>query len=199
MRRWKCTVCGYIHEGDEPPEKCPVCRADRSKFVEIEPATEDRREAGGEKSAYSRAYDELAAQIDKHHLHSVTTHVPNGVVPVAVLLVALALLFDRDLLAQAAYYNVIVVAASIPVVWALGFVVWKKRWGGNLTRPIKIKMIGGAAILLTALLLVAWRHSDPDVAHESSSVRWLYFLVYFVMLGVAGLVGRQGGKLIYGE
>ena len=35
MRKWKCTVCGYIHIGDEPPDECPVCGADRSDFVEI--------------------------------------------------------------------------------------------------------------------------------------------------------------------
>lgn len=35
MKKWRCTVCNYIHTGDEPPEKCPVCGADRSKFVEI--------------------------------------------------------------------------------------------------------------------------------------------------------------------
>jgi rubredoxin len=35
MKYWKCTVCGYIHEGDGPPEKCPVCGALRDKFVEL--------------------------------------------------------------------------------------------------------------------------------------------------------------------
>lgn len=29
---WICTVCGYVHVGDEPPELCPVCGADRSLF-----------------------------------------------------------------------------------------------------------------------------------------------------------------------
>lgn len=24
--KWKCSVCGYIHEGTEPPEKCPCCK-----------------------------------------------------------------------------------------------------------------------------------------------------------------------------
>lgn len=24
--RWKCSKCGYIHEGEEPPEKCPSCK-----------------------------------------------------------------------------------------------------------------------------------------------------------------------------
>jgi rubredoxin len=35
MKKWQCTVCGYIHEGPEPPEKCPVCGADKSKFIEL--------------------------------------------------------------------------------------------------------------------------------------------------------------------
>ncbi len=28
MKKWKCTVCGYIHVGEEPPEECPVCGAE---------------------------------------------------------------------------------------------------------------------------------------------------------------------------
>lgn len=24
--RWKCSKCGYIHEGKEPPKKCPSCK-----------------------------------------------------------------------------------------------------------------------------------------------------------------------------
>ncbi len=24
--KWKCSVCGYIYEGTEPPEKCPCCK-----------------------------------------------------------------------------------------------------------------------------------------------------------------------------
>ena len=38
MKRWKCTVCRYIHEGEEAPEKCPVCGAEKVMFIEI---TED--------------------------------------------------------------------------------------------------------------------------------------------------------------
>ncbi|MGI5970954.1 MAG: NADH peroxidase [Oscillospiraceae bacterium] len=34
MKKWVCTVCGYVHEGDAPPEKCPVCGAPASKFIE---------------------------------------------------------------------------------------------------------------------------------------------------------------------
>lgn len=33
---WKCSVCSYIHEGDEPPKNCPKCGAPKEKFVELE-------------------------------------------------------------------------------------------------------------------------------------------------------------------
>jgi rubrerythrin len=29
---WKCRVCGYIHEGDAPPEKCPACFHPKAYF-----------------------------------------------------------------------------------------------------------------------------------------------------------------------
>lgn len=34
MKKYVCTVCGYVHEGDAPPEKCPQCGAPKEKFVE---------------------------------------------------------------------------------------------------------------------------------------------------------------------
>ena len=34
MKKFVCTICGYVHEGDNPPEKCPVCKAPASKFKE---------------------------------------------------------------------------------------------------------------------------------------------------------------------
>ncbi len=34
--KFVCQVCGYVHEGDEAPEKCPVCKAPASKFTKQE-------------------------------------------------------------------------------------------------------------------------------------------------------------------
>ncbi|MBQ6132239.1 MAG: NADH peroxidase [Selenomonadaceae bacterium] len=33
MAKYVCTVCGYVHEGDEPPIECPVCKAPAEKFT----------------------------------------------------------------------------------------------------------------------------------------------------------------------
>ena len=35
MKKFRCTVCGYIHEGEEAPEFCPQCKQPKEKFVEI--------------------------------------------------------------------------------------------------------------------------------------------------------------------
>jgi len=34
MKKWVCPVCGYVFEGDQPPEKCPQCGAAGTKFTE---------------------------------------------------------------------------------------------------------------------------------------------------------------------
>ena len=37
MERWRCTVCGYIHEGPLPSDfKCPICNQPASVFEKIE-------------------------------------------------------------------------------------------------------------------------------------------------------------------
>ena len=33
MKKWVCPVCGYVHEGDTPPEKCPVCKVPGERFT----------------------------------------------------------------------------------------------------------------------------------------------------------------------
>lgn len=36
LMKYVCSVCGYVHEGDTPPEFCPQCKAPASKFVKQE-------------------------------------------------------------------------------------------------------------------------------------------------------------------
>ena len=36
MAKWVCKVCGYVFEGENPPEACPQCKAPASKFQKME-------------------------------------------------------------------------------------------------------------------------------------------------------------------
>ena len=35
MKKFVCPVCGYVHEGESAPEKCPICKVPGSKFIEM--------------------------------------------------------------------------------------------------------------------------------------------------------------------
>ena len=34
--KWVCSVCGYVYEGEQPPERCPQCKVPADKFVKQE-------------------------------------------------------------------------------------------------------------------------------------------------------------------
>ncbi len=36
MKLWRCTVCGYEVEAEQPPDPCPACGAPCEAFVEVE-------------------------------------------------------------------------------------------------------------------------------------------------------------------
>jgi uncharacterized membrane protein/rubredoxin len=206
MRKWKCTACGYIHTGDEPPETCPVCSADRSKFIELsetEAPPEKTETAGSAPDAdsadVSPILTRVAEMISRHHLHPISVHIPNGVLPVAVVFLLMSVIFGFDELGKAAFYNLLFVVLAMPVVLISGFVDWKRRYAGKLNRIFVTKMICGALVMGLSLFLVIWRILDPDVAGSASATRWSFVAVHLIALVPAVIAGFYGGKLVFKE
>lgn len=57
--QWKCTVCGYLHEGKRPPDTCPVCGALKWQFILNQPLSAELEAAlrtafAGESKAHVR-------------------------------------------------------------------------------------------------------------------------------------------------
>lgn len=65
QKKWMCSVCGYIHEGPEPPERCPQCKQPKEKFVEIK---SDKLEFGTEHvvGVAKGCDDEMIADLRAH-------------------------------------------------------------------------------------------------------------------------------------
>jgi rubredoxin len=38
---WRCGGCGYVWDGEEPPDRCPKCQAAKEKFVKLEDKAKD--------------------------------------------------------------------------------------------------------------------------------------------------------------
>jgi len=207
-KRWRCTVCGYIHEGDEPPEKCPVCAAAKKMFVEVDgggkplgdmpvadtdPVIVPQAAPAGPPTMASR----LISFIMKFHLHPITVHFPNGIIPVAVVFLGIFLLFDVDSLEKAAFFNNIFVLIMLPIVIVTGFIEWQKRYKGIKTAIFIIKIICAVLVLGAANVLVFWRIIDPAVCAVDSPSRYIYFGIAAGMLAAVGIAGHLGGNLVF--
>lgn len=215
MKRWECTVCGYIHEGDEPPEICPVCGADKSKFVQLP----DEEEAGPEETpqaaptitqppqsppaaernpeAEKGLYGFMIDMMLKHHIHPITVHVPNGVAPLAVAFLGLHAFFNLPVLATTAFFNVLAIFLSMPIALFTGYVEWKYHYGGRMTQWFRAKIIVAFIAAGLAGLLVLWRLMDPNVTEWSTSSLWLYLLGHLVLLIPVAVAGFIGGKFVF--
>ena len=207
MKKWQCTVCGYIHEGDEPPEECPVCGADRSKFIEIvseepvEPeikkleSQEKKVDTTPEPPIFRSKLNPIFDLMVKHHVHPISVHIPNGVLPASVIFIVLAAVFNLGGLSKAAFYNLIFVVLTLPLVLFSGYIEWQKKYKGKLTRLFKTKIICAAVVSLTAFILMVWLFIEPQAASASSSL--IFLLINLVMLAAAGIAGFIGGKFVF--
>ena len=62
-KKWKC-VCGYIHDGDEAPGRCPKCGAVAEKFTLLDNDTADIVERSRRTNALHCRVVDLARQIE---------------------------------------------------------------------------------------------------------------------------------------
>lgn len=215
MKQWECTVCGYIHTGEEPPDECPVCAADKSMFVEVTEAATQAETAAGTKSAavsgpgsasagslpsaLSRAMDLAANLTVKHHLHPIMVHTPNGIVPMAMLFLLITALLGFPLFEVAAFYSLVFVLITMPAVLFTGYIMWQNRYRGAMTSIFKIKIGASAVAVLLLLALTIWRAVQPTIITTPSGGRWLYLLLAGLLLAAVGLAGHMGGKLVFGS
>jgi uncharacterized membrane protein len=203
MKKWQCTVCGYIHTGEEPPETCPVCGADRSQFVEITDAADSAPGNSVGKAAQtveampSTPLDFVNNLMVKHHLHPISVHIPNGMVPAIVVFIFLAVILNAPTLATAAFYNTVFVLLSLPVVLYTGFNEWKKKYKGSMTSMFVAKITAACVVTATAIIIIVWYLISPEVAQTGAALRSGFLLLHLVMLAATGVAGFIGGKLVF--
>ena len=202
--RSRCSVCGYTHKGDEPPETCPVCSAPQTMFVEIdakgrplgeEPVEEPDEEVTPVKKSLGSRFADLVLDL---HLHPITVHFPNGILPAVVVFLVLSVYLDIIRLETAAWYNMIAVLIMLPPVLVTGYMEWQKRYRGAKTPLFIVKIFCAILVLGSVNILVFWRLLDPGVLAPESAYRNIYLGIAGLMLASAGIAGHLGGKLVFG-
>lgn len=179
-KRWKCSVCGYIHAGPEPPETCPVCGVDSSKFVLLQ----EKKPVGFVEDLWKT-----------FRLHPVLAHLPNGLLPAALLFSGLALVFGQVSLDWVASLLCLLVTAVTPLVFASGLYSWKTRFNRRPAAIFKHKQqLAGLLFLFGVAGLACYSR----VAPESPWLIWGFRACLLGMVGCVALLGHFGAKLVFG-
>ena len=63
-KKWKCS-CGYIHDGDAAPERCPKCGAPAERFTLLDAAAAELVEGSRRTNALHCRVVDLASQIER--------------------------------------------------------------------------------------------------------------------------------------
>ena len=220
MKKWQCSVCKYIHTGDDPPEKCPVCGVSADKFVLLEEdatpdtstdapaADENKTDAPNEtdkpdlstldKWGRAKVYMEQATDLMlQHHAHPMSVHLPNGVIPVVAILIVLAWFSGSEMMLKAGFINLIFVLISLPIVGLTGFLEWKEKYNQAQTNIFKIKIAAASVTAVCCITSIIWYLVNPEVL--ASSGAWLFVMINLLMLAGAGVAGYIGGKLVFKE
>jgi rubredoxin/uncharacterized membrane protein len=240
MKKWQCSVCKYIHTGETPPDKCPVCGVSGNKFILLETGDDtgtkeksspkaiaqkpdskipdpphttlvikpgehgesvpikvlgnsDARKSEAQKT--ENFYDKITGLMVKHHAHPVSVHMPNGILPAAVVLFILAGILDNSLFEKAGFINLVFVILALPLVLFSGVIEWKKKYNQAFTLIFKIKILAATLTTTACLVSVIWYLLDPLVLSSSKSL--IFILVNIIMLASAGVAGHMGGKLVF--
>jgi uncharacterized membrane protein len=216
MKKWRCTVCGYVHQGEEPPDECPVCGADKSQFELIEenegiapdaaeatdvpardePVDTDRTGTASPAASRLGTYGQLLTRL---HGHPIAVHIPNGLLPVAFFFIFMALLLGSESFAVAAKYNIIVVALAMPAVIGTGLIDWKNRYGGRMSRVFLVKMICAGIVTFLSFILAIWWIVHPTLHAGGFAANSLFLLLNLANLAAAAVAGWYGGKLVFNK
>jgi rubredoxin len=202
MKKWRCAVCGYVHDGEIPPDKCPVCGADRDVFEEVaEPVVPDEASSSSgsavDEPVQENATGLFTRLVLKHHMHPVSAHIPNGVLPVSVIFVILSMMFGSPVLQTVAKYNIAIVLLVLPGVVFTGYLEWKNRYMASFTKLFVAKMIAATTTIVAFTLVIVWWFVAPEILQSPIQQKAVFILLNVIGLSAAGLAGFLGGKLVF--
>ncbi len=189
MKTWRCTVCGYLHQGDLPPETCPLCHAAADKFELVGTAADNRSFVAG-------LLEELRRMRETFAPHAVSAHFPTALIPTCSLFLLLAVISSYSSFEFTAFSLLMVVMISIPLTMLTGFLLWRKNYQQVRSVIFNRKIRLAWVLLLVAVVTLSWRIISPALVAEGGVPLVLYLLLNLLMLVCVTLLGHYGGMLV---
>ncbi len=198
-KSWRCDVCGYIHEGDSPPESCPICGVDSSHFVLVaEPeegagvAPEPKPELG----PFAALLEEIRAVFQPH---AVFAHFPNSLIPTALLFAFLGFVYGTASFDRSVFYLLCLCVVMVPLTFATGFRDWQQRFGGKLSKIFRYKLALATVLQVCLIWAVVWHWRNPGLLNSLSWSMVGFWILLLAIFSCVFMLGHYGGMLVFGQ
>ncbi len=191
-KRWRCTVCGYIHRGETAPEICPVCGVGAGKFELLE----DEGDSKPASTAHKGIFQEMA---DSFMPHAVMAHFPNALLPTLLLFLFLYLAVGLETLDHGIYLLLGLVPLSVLATLVTGIYSWRHHYDGVKGRIFHRKLIFGGCLVLISFEMFLLRYNNPELLTSGDSVTWFFLALAGAALFCVTMLGHYGGLLVFGQ
>lgn len=128
-------------------------------------------------------------------LHAVAAHFPNGLIPVAVTFMLLALVTADPYSEHTVLHLLLVTFCMIPVSFISGIRDWRRNFHGAKAPIFRKKLTLAAVLFLLCGASIVLRLRHPDILSDHGVATLLYGGSLLLMLLVVTLLGHFGAKL----
>lgn len=129
-------------------------------------------------------------------VHHISSHFTNGLFPAASACITLFLLTGNTLFENASLCCCTIGVIGAPIVYVSGLFDWRVRFKKRRVRIFTRKRYIGAALVLTSLLLIAFRLSLGHELTTVGAVKYIYAGIIYLLTGMVTYLGYLGGKFI---
>lgn len=131
-------------------------------------------------------------------LHPIAVHFTNALFPVALLFLALYLLFHQDSIRHTYLYILALATLSAPVSYLAGIADWKQRYKGAKTSTFVKKIRYGIALIIVGVVCIAWYYFYPMILDGAGMAMIFFLALNLSTLPLTVALGHLGGKLVFG-
>lgn len=128
-------------------------------------------------------------------LHPIAAHFSNGLIPVSVLYLILALPAGDIFFERTIVHLIIIVLFAIPVSFFSGLHDWKKNYNRAKTPIFMNKIRLSIVLFVLVAFALTIRLAVPEVMSNKDWLHWVYIAILFATLPVVTMLGHYGGKL----
>jgi rubredoxin len=189
-RQWRCSVCDYLHSGQQPPDVCPKCGVGPSQFELVVKQNETTADPSGLRGFALEMWRTF-------ELHAVAAHFPNGLLPSAALFLVLFLSEAGAAFETTAFHLVVLCVLVTPLVFGSGLRDWRTRYRGAPGRIFYKKIVLSVILLVLGTAAVSLRGAAGSWGGLGQTGRIVYLALIAGMLGSVTLLGHYGGQLVF--